>query len=73
MRTLEEVWSPEDDGIVDETAATHLDPEEAEAALEREAAARQLAESRAETEEAARRTAEARVAELEALPGLRRG
>ena len=36
-----------------------LDPEEAEAALEREAAAR--------------RTAEARVAELEALLGLRRG
>ena len=47
---------------------------EAEAARQREAAARQLAESRAETaeaarlrESAARRTAEARVAELEAL------
>ena len=57
-----------------------LGHEEAEAARQREAAARQLAESRAETAEAARlrelaarRTAEARVAELEALLGLRRG
>ena len=46
-----------------------LDPEEAEAARQREAAARRAAETRAEQEAAARRAAEARVAELEALLG----